>query len=109
MLRRVVLVAASVLLSLIWLHVTQRIVGFRRRALLGALARSFLVAAAALVGPLLTVAYFGLRPDNVLPPLILSGLGLAAGFLGAAWRLRHPVWTEILQLLDGALARFKQA
>ena len=103
------IVAASVLLSLIWLHVTQRIVGFRRRALLGALARSFLVAAAALVGPLLTVAYFGLRPDNVLPPLILSGLGLAAGFLTAAWRLRHPVWTEILQLLDGALARFKQA
>lgn len=95
------LLAASCILTLIWLAVSTRLVGISRRDFLASQWLSLKVVAFALVGPMLVLAIFGVRPEGIVLPILFSGLGAAAGFLGAVRYLNHPVWIEIRHILDG--------
>ena len=91
--------AASAILTLFWLYVAHTIVGFSRRSFLASQWRSFLVTAVSMVAPVVTILIFGIRPTEIFLPLLISGVGMAAGFLLAVSQLQHPIWIEIRRIL----------
>lgn len=95
------LLAASIVLTLIWLTVSTRLAGISRRSFLAGQWQSFKVVACTMVGPLLVLSVFGTRPEGILLPILISSLLAAVGFLAAAYYLDHPVWIEIKRIFDG--------
>lgn len=102
------LLAASAILTLIWLAVSTHLVGISRRDFLASQWLSLKVVTMTLAAPLLVVAVLGVRPEGIFLPILLSGLGSAVGFLAAVRYLNHPVWVEIRRILDGLGARLRK-
>jgi O-antigen/teichoic acid export membrane protein/peptidoglycan/xylan/chitin deacetylase (PgdA/CDA1 family) len=77
----------------------RRVVGVPPGALVRACARSALVTAAAVVGPLMVQATWGDAPASSWPPLLAGIGGAAAGWLGALWLSRHPLGEHVFPLI----------
>lgn len=91
-------VAASAFDAALFMHVTQRCIGFAWPDLWAALRKSALVACGATVAPAIAWALFGGRPPDAIPCLALGGLGAAAGFVAVAFLSGHPIRNELTQL-----------
>ncbi len=90
---------ASLLVSLIWMHVTQKISGFSWHHFRTSLWKSAIIALSSSAAPLLAAFIFRGRPDQMVAPLIIGGIGMLVGIMVSARKVAHPLWTEIEQIL----------
>ncbi|MBV8380701.1 MAG: oligosaccharide flippase family protein [Paucibacter sp.] len=85
--------------SILWLRAVSRDLGISWRAWRGPLACSLGVAACSSVGPISAALVFGASPEHSLPPLLLTTVVGAAGFLLGAIIFKHPIRREIALVL----------
>jgi O-antigen/teichoic acid export membrane protein len=93
----------------IWIVGMRRVVPFRWRALVAVLSKSGVVAAMALLAPLLTIGWYGWEPVSRFAPLLSATLGTGLLFVLALWLTGHPLWSEVRRLFGKARSRARSA
>lgn len=93
------MIASAAVSATLWLRATSIHIELPLRDLLRTLRRSMVVALLAGVGPALALWIYGAHPEARLMPLLVGGtLGLAGFFLGIML-VKHPLRTEITDVL----------
>ncbi|NNM82136.1 MAG: lipopolysaccharide biosynthesis protein [Burkholderiales bacterium] len=100
---------ASLLISLIWMHVTQKISGFSWHHFRISLWKSAIIALSSMAVPLLAAFIFRGHPDQLVAPLLIGGIGMLVGIMVSARKVAHPLWSEIEQILIFLRKRFSPA
>ena len=68
-------------------------------ALLRSMVKSLIVTAVSSIVPVLVLALMTIDTNHIWLPFITAGTGTGAGFIAAAWGVRHPVWEEVVNML----------
>jgi O-antigen/teichoic acid export membrane protein len=99
------LIIVAAVTAILWLNLAQREIGFEWSELFGIYGRSAVVAVATVVIPLATTLYLGWRSPSIVLTLAIAVPGGAAAFIAASCAVKHPIWSEILNVLTAARAR----
>jgi len=103
------MLVATALNSMLNLQRTCVWIGVSLRDLGPALARSGMVAACSAALPAACLWYYGPNPVDRGAPLVLGGLGSAAGFLAGVVLARHPIAEELAHLRLKLMSRFSRS
>lgn len=88
-------VVASFISSIYWIVIAKNLMDFSWGALSRVALRSFLLAVASVIAPLVGVLIIGWKPDNLVLACLILIPGSTVGFILAAWKLDHALWQEI--------------
>jgi O-antigen/teichoic acid export membrane protein len=94
------LVVASMISSIYWIAIAKNLMGFSWGALSRVALRSFLLAVASVIAPLVAVLIIGWKPDNLVLACLIVIPGSTVGFILAAWQLDHALWKEIKRVIN---------
>ena len=102
------MVPAAIVSSGLWLRAAQRHVIFPWPAILRTFAGSACLAIAAAAVPLTVAMFFGWRSTDIIVTLAIAVPGSAAGLLGVAYFMKHPVWEEVRRAITQAAALLRR-
>ena len=92
------LVLASIVNVVMWLHAVGVNLNISWRSTLKVFWCSAQVTALAAIGPALACLVYGLRPEQIVSPILLGGVLAGIGFIAGTFIFNHPVKTEITSI-----------
>ena len=94
----VAVILATAVSSVLWLRATAKHIGLPMRGMLRTVRQSGLVALVASAGPVASLWVYGPYPDVIVMPLLIGGVGAAAGFVAGVMCFKHPLQNELAPL-----------
>ncbi|MDR0775289.1 MAG: oligosaccharide flippase family protein [Azonexus sp.] len=89
------LIVSGLLSSAFWIVTVRKHIGFTGGAILRVWGKSLLVALGASAASVAVIFHWGWRPNELLFPVLVSGIGGILGAFFMAWASKHQLWHEI--------------